>query len=200
MLPNAVLDAMTGLTTPPVAASPLRDLASPIMAIFGGISSGFGTYFAAKSAKSNLRFQADMAALNARLAEKNAQAILQAGEQAIGTVTMRAGKVKSSQRAGQGARGIAIGEGSAAEEIATTDLMKETDAYTINANAVRQAASARMQAVNYQNESLLRGTTADSISLFATMIPSLLDSATTVASSWYQNRRKNRIADLFGGD
>lgn len=174
--------------------------AGPIMGAIGGIGAGLGAYFSAESAKNNLKFQSDMAALNARMAENTAQSIMQAGEKAIGQQTLRAGKVKSAQRASQAARGIVAGEGNAAEEVATTDLMKETDSLTINANAVRQAWAARTQAVNAQNESLLKGTTADSINPFAAAGTSLINSATSVASSWYQSKRMDRIAALLGGE
>lgn len=157
----------------------------PIMGIFGAIQGGFGAYYSAKSQKSQLEFQADMAAINARMAEMSAQSILQAGQKEAGAVSMRAGKVLGAQRASQAARGIQAGVGSAAEEIATTQLMKETDMLTINANATRQAWAARMQATNLANESLLKGTTADSISPFASAATSLIGSGSQVASQWY---------------
>ena len=176
----------------------MMSYAGPIMGIIGGIQSGFGSYYSAKSTASNLQFQSDMAAINARMAENTAQSILDAGNRAQSQVSMRAGKVKGSQKAGQGARGIAIGVGSAAEEVAGTDLMKEMDMMTINANATRQAWAARTQAVNASNESLLKGTTAASISPFSAASTSLINSGTTVASSWYRNRKLDALADTLG--
>lgn len=173
-------------------------MAGTVMGVFGGIQSGFGAYFSAKSTKSNLEFQADMAKINARMSENQAQSILDQGNKAIASQTLKAGKVMSSQKASQGARGIAMGEGSAAEEIATTDLMKEIDKYTINANAVRAAEAARMQSVNYSNESLLKGATAEGISPFSAASTSLINSATSVASSWYSNRQQSLIAQRLG--
>lgn len=169
-----------------------------ISSIIGGIGSAFGTYYSAKSISENLKFQSDIAAINARMAENTAQAILSAGDKAIGQVGLKAGKVKGSQRASMAARGLVLGEGSAAEEIATTDLMKETDMMTINANAVRQAWAVRTQGANYQNESLMKGTTADSISPISSAATSLMNSATDVASSWYKYKRLGRLADLMG--
>ena len=174
----------------PPAASGMTEMQAlgylgPIMGIFGAIQGGFGAYYSAKSQKSQLEFQADMAAINARMAEMSAQSILQAGQKEAGAVSMRAGKVLGAQRASQAARGIQAGVGSAAEEIATTQLMKETDMLTINANATRQAWAARMQATNLANESLLKGTTADSISPFASAATSLIGSGSQVASQWY---------------
>lgn len=170
----------------------------PIMGIFGAIQGGFGAYFQAKSQKSNLEFQADMAAINARMAERSAQSILEAGQKEAGVVSMRAGKVMGAQKVSQAARGVQMGVGSAAEEIATTQLMKEQDMLTINANATRQAWAARMQSTNMQNESLLKGTTADSISPFASASASLLASGAAVASSWYKYNKLNDLASVLG--
>lgn len=181
------------------AASSMLQYAGPMMGIIGGIGSAYSAFAQARSMEQNLKFQADMAAINARMAEGTAQSILAQGEKAQGQVGLRAGKVTSAQKAGQGARGVAIGEGNAAEEVATTNLMKETDMLTINANAVRQAMAARTQAVNAQNESLMKGTTADGISPFSAAATSLVGSAATVANSWYSNSRMSRLAELLGG-
>lgn len=189
---------LTGGTSMGMSMSSMMSYAGPIMGILGGISAGFGSYFQAQSAASNLQFQADMSAINARMAEKTAQSILDAGQKAQGQVGLRAGKVVAAQKAGQGHRGVAIGEGNAAEEVATTNLMKETDMLTINANATRQAWAARTQSVNAANESLLKGTMAESINPFTSMTTSLLNSGTAVASSWYQHRKINRLAAVLG--
>ena len=101
---------------------------------------------------------------------------------------MAAGKVKASQKVSQAARGVQIGVGSAAEEIATTDLMKEADMLTINANATRQAWAARMQATGYASESLMQGTSAESLSPASAAFSSLLTSAAAVAPQWYRRK------------
>ena len=170
------------------------------MSIAGALQSGIGAYFSVQSVKDNLKFQSDMSAINARIAEQSAQSILLAGEKEQGRVSMKAGKVKGAQRASQASRGIVAGVGSAAEEIATTDLIKETDMYTINANAVRQAWAARTQSVNAMNTSLLQGTSADSLNPYMAAGTSLIESGALVASSWYQQRRSNRIASILGVD
>ena len=178
------------LNTAPAASggfgSFMSNYGAPIMGAIGAISSGIGAYFSAESQKSQLQFQSDMAALNAKAAENTAQSILQAGSREASNLSMRAGKVVSSQKAGQGARGVQIGVGSAAEEVATTNLMKETDMLTINANAVRAAGAARMQSTNYANQSLLQGTSASSINPYASMGSSLMTGAAQVAPQWYK--------------
>lgn len=159
-----------------------------VAGVLGAINSAYGAYASARSTRQGLKYQAAMSALNAEQAEKTAQSVLRAGEQAQSQVAMRAGKVKAAQKVSQAARGVQIGVGSAAEEIATTDLMKEADMLTINANATRQAWAARMQATNYANESLMQGTSAESLSPASAAFSSLLTSASAVAPHWYRRK------------
>lgn len=188
------LSLKTNTATPGLTAADF----GAIGGIFGAIGTAYGAYAQTRSIKQNLEFQSAMAAINSRMAENTAQTILRAGEQQQGQVGLRAGKVKSSQKASQAARGVAIGEGNAAEEVATTDLMKEIDMNTINANAVRQAWAARTQATNAANESLLKGTTADTTSSFSSAMTSLMGSATSVASNWYRDTRTAKLAAALG--
>ena len=180
VMPAAASSAMTGAQA--------LSIFGAAAGVIGAISSAYGAYSSARSTKSSLKYQAAMSALNAEQAEKTAQSILQAGEQAQSQVALRAGKVKASQKVSQAARGVQIGVGSAAEEIATTDLMKEADMFTINANATRQAWAARMQATNYANESLMQGTSAESVSPGSAAFSSLLTSAAAVSPQWYRRK------------
>jgi len=161
--------------------------AAPYLMALGAIQSAVGTYYQAQTAKyqmqmqgitqsfqlgmqginaessaANLEFNANMADLTAKQMENQAQWTMLAGQRQIGQLTLRAGKIKSSQRASQAARGIVAGVGSAAEEIATTDLSKEMDAITINVNATRAAESARVQKVNFENQSMIARVSAKS--------------------------------------
>jgi len=174
-----------------------------IMSIFGAINSAVGSYYAAESQKyqlksqaNNLQFQSEMAMINAAGAELQAQQIMEAGSQRAGTVGLKAGQVKSAAKASMAARGIQLGVGSAQEVIATTDLIKEQDMLTINANTVRAANAARTQSVNYMNQSLMAGTSAENLQTTAGNVSpgfsafnSLLGGATSLANSWYRDRK-----------
>ena len=185
--PHTVAPAAPAASSAMTGAQALSIFGS-VAAIFGAINSAYGAYSSARSTRSSLKYQAAMSALNAEQAEKTAQSVLHAGEQAQSQVALRAGKVKAEQKVSQAARGVQIGVGSAAEEIATTDLMKEADMLTINANATRQAWAARMQATNYANESLMQGTSAESISPGSAAFSSLLTSAAAVSPQWYRRK------------
>lgn len=213
--PNQGVDTMAVSGSAPVSAGSLApgggaasamSTAAPFMMAMGAINSAIGAYYQSSTLKyqmqsqqSNLEFASKMSEINARNAERSAQSLLLQGERQIGQVTMRAGKIRSSQKASQAARGISLGYGSTAEEIATTDLMKETDAITISANATQAAWAARTQAVNYSNQALMQGVSADNmgrmsnaVSPWMSATSSLVSSGGTVASSWYNNYKTER--------
>lgn len=159
--------------------------ASLILQGGGAVSSAIGSYWSAKSQKIGLDLQAHLAEVNARISELGAETELASGERQVGAATMRYGQLKSSQRAAMAANGVDLGEGSAAEIQASTDLIKEIDKNTIEANAMRSAWGLRMQGVNYQNEARMANATGSSISPGAAGLSTLLTGAGQVASSWY---------------
>jgi len=163
--------------------------ASLIGQIGGGVTSAVGSYFSAATQKATLRGHAAVADTNARIAELGAQQELFRGQQEVGRLTMTAGQLKGRQRAAMAANGIDLGEGNAAEIQASTDLMKEIDANTLTANAVRSAWGYRTQAVNFQNEALTKRATAGAISPAMSAGSSLLGSAASVAGSWYSMKK-----------
>ena len=163
--------------------------ASLIGQIGGAASSAIGSYYSARTQKATLQGQADLADTNARIAELGAQSALLQGQQQVGALTLKAGHLKSSQRAALAANGVDLGVGNAAEIQASTDIMKEIDANTLTANAVRSAWGYRTQAVNFQNEALMKRAGAKSISPGMAATSSLLGGAGQVAGSWYAMNR-----------
>lgn len=163
--------------------------ASMIGQIGGAVSSAAGSYYGAAVQKINLESQARMAEVNARIAEMGAQSALNQGHKQAASLTLRAGQMKSTQRAAMAANGIDLGEGSAAEVQASTDTMKDIDQNQILANAVQSAWGYRMQGVNHQNEALMARADAKGIKPGMDLATSLLGSATSIASSWYAMRQ-----------
>lgn len=181
------------------------------MGAVGGIFAALGAVQAAKTQRQNIRFQSEVADLNAqharfvgdinsRISELGAQSILNQGEHQAAAVTLRAGQIKSTQRANMAANGIDLGVGNAAEVLASTDIMKEIDKNTVEANAVRsawgyraQGLASRMatdqQASNFQTQSDFARTTANSINPNSAGVSSLLSSAGDVAKAWYKNSK-----------
>jgi hypothetical protein len=183
-----------------------------IFAVAGAVQGAIGSYFNAKSQalqlesqSSSLAFQADMSRLNAVQAEFTAQQIMRAGNLKQGQVSLRAGKIKSSQRASLAARGIDLGVGSAVETIATTDLMKEIDMLTVNSETVRSAEAARLQRQNYLTQAAIQDVSAENVMASSRTISptmaatsSLLGSASTVANAWFQDRKLAAMAAKLG--
>lgn len=157
--------------------------------IAGAGMSALGAYSSAKSQQLALNGAADIADINAGLAEQSAQQELARGGAAVASASARAGQVKSSQRAALAANGVDLGEGSAAEVLTSTDLYKEGDINTLTANAVRAAWGQRVVATNYKNEATSKRASADGISPVMAGATSLLGSAGTIATSWYSMKK-----------
>lgn len=157
----------------------------------GTAASTIGSYYGAKSQQISARGAAAIADINAGQSELAAQQELARGSAQVASVTLRAGQVKSAQRAALAANGVDLGVGSAAEALTSTDIQKEEDINTITANAVRAAWGQRMQATNFTNEALTKRAGADSISPGMAGFTSLLGGATQVASSWYKFKKES---------
>lgn len=169
------------------------------MQAIGAINSAISSFYSTRAQMSSLRFQADMAEINARMAERGAQSMLEQGQRQVGQLTLRAGQMKSAQRAALAANGVDLSVGSAAEIVASTDIMKEIDKNTIEANAVRSAWGYRTQATSLSNDALMRRGAADSMSPVSSTINSLLNNAGGVASSWYQMRKSGAFNSPSNG-
>lgn len=194
MTPNQAKAATAGATLSNVGL---------FTSIFGGINSAVGNFYAAQAAQyqmksqaSSFQFQSDMAALNAHQAEMNAQSIMEQGKTQISQYTARAGQERASAVASMGARGIALGEGSSRDVLASMDLTKAQDVLTINANATRAAWAERTSATNYSNQALIDRTSAANANASAGAISpglavtgSLLSSATGLSSQWDWRRK-----------
>ena len=159
--------------------------ASLAMQGIGAMGSAVGAYQQAKSARSQLRYQAAIAEINARLAESSAQQALQQGQQQVAATTMKYGALKSGQRAAMAANGVDLGTGNAAEVQASTDILKDIDKSAIEANAIRSAFGYRMQGTGYQNQARMDRASASGLSPVSAGFSTLLGSATKVAGSWY---------------
>lgn len=165
-------------------------ISSVALQVGGAATGAIGSYWSAKSAKSQANSQARLSDTNARIAELGAQQELIAGNREVGSISMQAGQLKSRQRVALAANGVDLGEGNAAELQASTDLMKEIDINTATSNAVRSAWGYRTQAVNAQNDALAKRATASGISPTRAATTSLLGSAGNVAASIYQYSKK----------
>jgi len=93
--------------------------------------------------------RAGAADFNAVISEQGAQQALAQGEFEGVSLSLKGGQLKGAQRSRLAASGVDLGQGSAAEIQAGTDLMQALDMSTIAANAARSAWGYRVQAANY---------------------------------------------------
>ena len=155
------------------------------LSVAGAISGAIGGFYSAKMTKNQLAFEADMSRINARMAELGARSAFEKGHKEVANLTMQAGQLKSKQRASMAANGIDLGEGSAAELQASTEIMKQIDKNTLEANAVRSAWGYRTEGANLESAALMKEGSAKGISPAGAGFSSLLTGAGQVASQWY---------------
>lgn len=153
--------------------------------VAGAANSAISSYYGAAMQKDNLKYSAAMAEINARVAELGAQSALLQGKSEVAKLTAAAGQLKSRQKVALAANGIDLGVGNAAEIQASTDMMKEIDADTIKANAMRTAWGYRSNAMNFTNQARTARATASGINPLLSATSSLMGDAGQVAGQWY---------------
>ena len=168
--------------------------------VAGGVTSAFGSYISATGQRANLNAQARIAESNARISELGAQAEVRDGQQRVAALTMRAGQLKSAQRAAIGANGIDMDVGSAAEVQQSGDVMKEMDRATLETQAARAAFGQRMQATNQRSQAAMARANASAINPAMAFGTSLIGSAGNVAESWYRFKGSGNTSGGTLGD
>lgn len=122
--------------------------------IVTGAANIYSAYQSAKTQKAMYEIQEEMAQINQRIAERQAQSALRQSEFKIAAITLRAGQIKSSQKVSLAANGVALGKGTAAEVMASTDLMKEIDVNTERLNGIMSAWGYRFKGLGYQADAM----------------------------------------------
>lgn len=148
-----------------------------------------GAYGQASSQKSALRYDARIADMNALLAEQRAQVALEQGRFQVNQVRREGAQIKGSQRAQMAASGVDLTYGTPAAVISSTEMLTELDVQQAEINAVREAWGYRRQATDYQNEARSARATAKGINPLLAAGTSLLGSATSAASGYYNMKK-----------
>lgn len=128
----------------------------------GLISTGVSTLFNAFGAKSVTKYnnaiaqaQADIAKINADTMNLHYQQRLFAAEGEYQRETMQAAQVKARQKVALAANGVAIGVGSTAEQLASTDIVKKINLNRLESNAKSEAWGYRAKETDYRNQALM---------------------------------------------
>ena len=114
---------------------------------------------------------------NAAMAEISAQDALRRGEKDVQETQRRAAMLKGAQRSSMAAKGLDLGEGTAAQLQDQTDFFAATDVATQRENARRDAQGFRSQGANYRAQ-------ASSYTPGLAATASLLNSTGPVADRW----------------
>ena len=155
-----------------------------LLSLFLGVK---GAYDQSQATKDAYNQQAEVGRQNKVLAEMQAQDALERGVLAGQGHRRQVGQLKGSQIASMAARGLDLGGGSAADVLASTDIMAEYDEKMIQANAQKEAEGFRMMGKNYAaNAALLTGRAGRENPLLSGAT-SLLTNADKVAEYWYGN-------------
>lgn len=153
---------------------------------FGAGMSFVGSIIGAQMQKDQLRSQARIAEINAEVADSNARQITRAGTIEESRVKLAGAQAKGEQRAQLAGSGIDIaGSNTALARLTGTDVITEVDANTVRANALRAAWGQRFEAGDMRRQANTFRSEASSISPALAGMTSLINSAGSVASSWY---------------
>ena len=151
----------------------------------GAVQQTVSSYYSSAAEKTKLGLQADLDAINAKLADGAARDTMQRGEREYGNSRLRTAALKGRQRAELADAGFDLGFGSAAQILTSTDLVGEVDAETIKANAMREAWGHRLDATNLRGSSRVNKSAAKSINPTLNAAATLLTTGGQVASSYY---------------
>lgn len=159
-------------------------IAGAVVSIVGAVGSAYIQKQQLKAQARTLEHKAMMANINARQAERSAHLAMEQGRQAIASQTAQAGQVMAKQRTSAAARGVVVDQGSAGDITRTTEIIKEVERLSINRAAVARSNAARMQQINFQNESLLSRVGAGNLRRTAAFVnPAVAGAAAFVGST-----------------
>lgn len=159
------------------------------MAIGQAVGGIYAAWAGAKTTKYVMGKQAEIAGHNRQRAQLAAESVWRAAEGQIAQITYRAGQIKAQQKSAYAANGVELsGGGTAAEQMATTEVMKRIDVQTARMNAFAQAWGYKNQALQYGGQAAsfsIMGNYAGQTAL-GSAVGSLLGGASEVADRWYK--------------
>lgn len=154
--------------------------------IGAALGKAHSAYTASKIQASNYATQSWISADNAKLAQMGVEQAFRRGEAEIAQLTRKAALVKAQQRTAFAARGVALGTGNTAEVMASTDISKEADKMTVEANALAAAWGYRRKAIMSEAQSKAQAVMAKAYNRSApwAAAASLLNTAAQVSGSY----------------
>lgn len=133
------------------------------LAVAGAAASAYSTYRQAKVAKGQAAYQEGVAANNKIIADRAADDAIKRGEVEEARKRQDIELLKGKQLAGFAGSGTDLSSGSVLDVIGETAALGELDALIIRSNYAREAYEKRVQATNFQAQSLLYNYQSESI-------------------------------------
>lgn len=158
---------------------------------WGATSTGLnaaGSLLSGIGAGQQAGYQAGVAQNNAAIENANAQATLVAGQVQESQSKLRTGEIIGQQKAAQGANGLDVNVGSAAEVRQSTANIGAMDAALIHYNASRAAFGQEQQAANYTAQAALdkKAASGDVLSGVFKAGTSILSGASSISGKYAQ--------------
>ena len=162
----------------------------------GAVMGAIGARSAAQGQKAGLGLRASIAEINAHMDQQQIESVLLTAQRQQGRVLLKGAQVKSGQRVAMAANGVDLQDSDTANRVlASTEFMAQTDALTIDQNAVQQAEALKMKKVNDENEARMARATADAINPNVAFASTLLQGAGQVATNWYMMNKYGSFGD-----
>ncbi|NWJ26128.1 hypothetical protein [Rhizobium sp. RM] len=115
----------------------------------------------AKATAAANRYNAEVATMNAQIADRQAKDAIERGKQEEQQKRMQTADLQGRQRAAMAANGLDLSFGSPLDTIVDTARMGEMDALNIKTNAYREAYGYKVQATNQRASATLDRIRAD---------------------------------------
>ena len=170
----------------------ITSIASTFQGMVAGYYRAETEKFKYKSMALGYEHKKDMAKINSRMLERQAQQVGRAYNRQIMIKTMQAGQRKGKATASAAARGGSLGYGSTANLFASDEIMKEIDKITMNTNKVQAMNESRMRKVNMDIRGTMLGVSqagalanASTVSPFLNMSSTLLTGIGDIAKNKY---------------
>jgi hypothetical protein len=160
------------------------------LALVGGLAgagiSAAGQYGSMQAQSANAAYQAQVAAMNSKIALSNAAMATQSGEISAANQGMKTRSAVGSIQAAQGASGVDVNSGSAPKVRAAAAEVGTMDALTIRSNAAKQAYGYQVAATGDTAESQLLESESQQASAAAPIgaLGSFLSSASSVGNTY----------------
>jgi hypothetical protein len=151
-----------------------------------GILGAFGASQAADAQAASYNYKAAVASNNAIIAQRNAAAATQAGEQKAQSNDLKTRNLVGTQLVTQAANGLDIGSGTNVNIRQSAEDLGHLDTLTILNNAAKNAAGFKAQGMNFTAESALDTSAAENAKTAGefSVASSLLGGASSFASKW----------------